>query len=108
MSNPAPLPRGGQIWEVTDDCVTQIQYLFTAPITFSGSGRLNPGERIRVLTGTTEPPSTLVSFLPIRYEELHDSLVPRDIRETPRYKNYSLSVKLEYFCEHFKLIEDVV
>ena len=48
-----------------------------------------------------------MSFLPVRYDELHDSLVPPDIRDTPRYKKYTLSVKTGYFHEHFRLIEDV-
>ncbi len=107
MSKPALFPRGGQIWEVTDGCDAQIQYLFTAPITFSGCGRLTAGERVRIMTGTTEPQPTFVSFLPVRYDELHDSLVPSDIRDTPRYKKYTLSVKTGYFFEHFRLIEDV-
>jgi len=107
MNIPAPSPRGGQIWEVIDACDAQIQYLFSAPITFSGSGRLNAGERVCILTETTDLPPTVVSFLPVRYDELHDSLVPADIRDTPRYKKYMLLVNTEYFHEHFRLIEDV-
>ena len=107
MSNPTPFPRAGQIWEVTDVCEAQIQYLFTAPITFSGSGRLTAGERVRIMTGTAQPQPTRVGFLPVRYDELRDSLVPPDIRDIPRYKNYTLSVETEYFHEHFRLIEDV-
>ncbi len=106
MSKPASFPRGGQIWEVTDGCDAEIQYLFTAPITFSGSGRLAAGERVRILGGTTGPPPAFVSFLPVRYDELQDRLVPPDIRDTPRYKQYTLSVKIEYFHDHFKLVED--
>jgi hypothetical protein len=106
MSKPAPVPRRGQIWEVTDGCDAQIQYLFTAPITFSGSGRLNAGERVCVMTETTDPEPIAVSFLPVRYDELHDSLVPPDIRDTPRYKKYTLSVPTGYFHEHFRLIEE--
>ena len=49
----------------------------------------------------------VVSFLPVRYDELHESLVPTDIRDTPRYKKYTLSVKTGYFYEHFRLVEDV-
>jgi len=45
-----------------------------------------------------------VNFLPVRYEELHHSLVPLDIRNTPRYKEYILSVKSAYFYQHFRLI----
>ncbi len=33
---------------------------------------------------------------------------PPDIRDTPRYKKYTLSVMTGYFYEHFRLIEDVV
>ncbi|HUA39737.1 MAG TPA: hypothetical protein VMA35_15185 [Candidatus Sulfopaludibacter sp.] len=106
MSKPAPFVRKGQIWEVIDGCDAQIQYLFTAPITFSGSGRLAPGERVCIVTETTNPQPTVVSFLPVRYDELHDRLVPPDIRDTPRYKKYLLSVKTEYFYERFRLIED--
>ena len=107
MSKPASFPRGGQIWEVTDGCDAQIQYLFTAPITFSGSGRLTAGERVCIITGIADPQPIVVSFLPVRYDELHESLVPPDIRDTPRYKAYMLSVTTEYFYEHFRLIEDV-
>ena len=107
MSKPASFPRGGQVWEVIDGCDAQIQYLFTAPITFSGSGRLTAGERVCIMTGTTDPQPMVVSFLPVRYDELHESLVPPDIRETPRYKKYTLSVRTGYFYEHFRLIGDV-
>ena len=107
MSNPASFPRAGQIWEVTDGCDAQIQYLFSAPITFSSSGRLTAGERVCILTGSIDPQPMVVSFLPVRYQELHDSLVPPDIRDTPRYKKYTLSVKTEYFHEHFRLVEDL-
>jgi len=107
MNKPAPCVRKGQIWEVMDGCDAHIQYLFTAPITFSGSGRLGAGERICVMTETGGPPPAVVSFLPVCYDELHDSLVPPEIRDTPRYKKYMLFVKTGYFHEHFRLIEDV-
>jgi len=103
----ASFPRGDQIWEVIDGCDVQIQYLFSAPITFSGSGRLTAGERVCIVTETTEPQPVVVSFLPVRYDELHDRLVPLDVRDTPRYKAYRLSVKTGYFYEHFRLVEDV-
>jgi hypothetical protein len=106
---PPPVPRPGQIWEViTDGCEAHIQYLFTAPITYSGVGKLPAGEKVRITTETADavPPPTLVSFLPIRYDELHDTLVPPDIRNTPRYKKYLLSLKTESFHRHFRLIED--
>jgi len=107
MNNPPPFPRAGQIWEVIDGCDAQIQYLFSAPITLSGSGRLEAGERVCIITETTDPQPRVVSFLPVRYDELHERLVPPDIRDTPRYKKYMLWVNTGYFHEHFRLIEDV-
>jgi len=95
------------MWEVIDSCDAQIQYLFSAPITLSGSGRLTAGERVCIMPEPTDPRPMVVSFVPVRYEELHDSLVPPGIRDTPRYKNYMLSVNTEYFYAHFRLIEDV-
>lgn len=106
MSKPASFPRGGQIWEVTDGCDAQINYLFSAPITFSGSCRLTAGERVCIMIETADPQPMAVSFLPVRYDELHASLVPPDIRDTPRYKKYLLSVKTGYFYAHFRLVED--
>ena len=108
MNKTASFPRNGQIWEVVDGCDAQIQFLFTAPITFSGSGRLAAGERVCVMSESSDPQPAVVSFLPVRYGELHDSLVPLDIRETPRYKKYRLSVETGYFYEHFRLIEETV
>jgi hypothetical protein len=106
MSNPSPFPHKDQIWEVTDGCDAQIEYLFSAPIILSGAGRLTAGERVRIVTEAADAQPT-VSFLPVRYEELHASLVSPDVRNTPRYKAYTLSVKTEYFHSHFRLIEDV-
>jgi len=96
----------GQVWEVADGCDVQIQYLFSAPITFSGSGKLAAGERVRIMTETAGPEQSTVSFLPVRHEELKESLVPADVRNTPRYKDFLLSVKTGYFFEHFRLVED--
>lgn len=105
MSEPACFPRGGQIWEVIGGCDAQIQFLFTAPITFSGSCRLTAGERVCITPETTDPQPSVVGFLPVRYAELHDRLVPLDIRETPRYKKFLLSVETAYFYEHFRLVD---
>ncbi len=106
MNKPASFPHRGQIWAVTDGCEAQIQYLFNAPITFSGTCRLSSGERVCITTEAADPQPMVVSFLPVRYDELHESLVPPDIRDTPRYKKYALSVAIGYFYEHFRLIED--
>ena len=108
MNEPASFPLEVQIWEVVCGCDVHIQYLFTAPITFSGSARLAVGERVCIMTETTDTQPIVVRFMPVRYKELHDSLVPLDIRDTPRYKEYMLSVKTGCFYEHFRLVGDMV
>ena len=107
MNNPANIPGEGEIWEVANDCDVHIQYLFSAPITFSGAGRLATGERVRLLPANTSPLPAIVSFIPVRYEELHNRLVPLDMRETPRYKKYVLSLKVEDFQKRFRLVDGV-
>jgi len=106
MDNPPLFPRKGQIWEATNECGVQIQYLFSAPITFTGAGTLPAGERVSIITAVTEPHPLFVSFEPVQYQPLHERFVPADIRDTPRFKRYRLSVKTEDFHQYFKLIED--
>ena len=90
-----------------DDGDAQVQYLFSAPITFSGSCRLAAGERVRIMSENNDPQAPVVNFVPVRYDELHDRLVPPDIRDTPRYKMYMLSVNTDYFYDHFRPVENM-
>lgn len=106
MNSATLIPQQGQIWKVVAGCEVQIQYLFTAPITFSGTGKFSAGERVRVVADAGSTLPAVVYFLPVRYAELHDQLVPQDIRDTPRYKEYLLSVAAEYFQEHFRFIKN--
>ena len=106
MSEATTFPRRGQIWEATHIAEAHIQYLFSAPITFSGDGSLAAGERVRIINEDSETLAVAVRFVPLRYDDLHESFVPRDVRDTPRYKAYMLSVNAEYFHGHFKLVED--
>ncbi|MBI4529254.1 MAG: hypothetical protein HY695_36105 [Deltaproteobacteria bacterium] len=69
-------PRGGQVWEVVDECDVQVDYIFAAPAGCGGNGGLRKGERVRIMTGGTDPEPLIVFFLPVRYDDLHDTLVP--------------------------------
>jgi hypothetical protein len=100
-------PRGRQIWEAIHDCDVHVGCIFAAPASFSGTGRLTAGARVRIIDGGVDPQPILASFTPLRYDELHESLVPADVRREPRYTSYSLSVKTAYLNEHFRLVEDV-
>jgi hypothetical protein len=99
-------PRGKQIWEAIHECDVMVHYIFAAPTSDCGTGRLTAGERVRITEGGTDPKPIVVSFLPLRYDELQRGLVPADVRREPRYTNYALSVRTAYFNEHFRLVED--
>lgn len=82
-----------------------------------GRARLQQGERVRILT-PDDPKPIQVTFQPVRYHELHESIVPHDIRNTPGYQHYVLSLRTAYtvcclreetgyFHELFRLVEDV-
>jgi hypothetical protein len=57
---------------------------------FLPAARLQKGERVRVLA--TDPKPTSVSVEPLRYDELHDSIVPRELRAF-EYRGYQLVVE---------------
>ncbi|MGA3285286.1 MAG: hypothetical protein ABSD57_12625 [Verrucomicrobiota bacterium] len=100
-------PRAGQLWEVISECDVLVHYVFATAASSSGAGKLASGERVRILKTRNEPKPILVSFLPVRYDDLHVGFVPEDVRHEPLYTGYVLSVKTAYFNQHFKLIEDV-
>lgn len=111
-------PRTGQIWESVSDCeVNLMAWTPTNPIFLGGSARLQQGERVRILT-LDDPKPIWVSFQPVRYHALHESIVPHDIRNLPGYQRYALSLRTAYtvccsreekgyFHELFRLVEDV-
>ena|SRR2546427_3224625 len=110
-------PRTGQIWESVSDC--EVNFI-TWPLMgiFAGGGaRLCKGERVRILT-LDDPKPISVTFQPVRYHELHERIVPHDIRNRPGYQRYALSLRTAYtvccsreekgyFHELFRLVEDV-
>jgi hypothetical protein len=100
-------PRIGQILESISECDVIVRYVFAAPASQSGSGRLAIGERVRIGAGGREPKPIFVNFQPLRYDDLHASLVPAEVRSEVVYTSYVLSTKTVYFNEHFRLIEDV-
>ena len=127
-------PRTGQIWEAMRDCQVNFVASFSsalllkpawpgchppesaAPIPF-GQSRLAQGERVRVEFAEDSKPLA-VWFQPLRYDELHESIVPAEVRNAPGYLQYRLILRTaptlrwlheasDYFTEAFRLIEDV-
>jgi hypothetical protein len=111
-------PRTGQIWEAVSDCeVNFIAWTPTNPIFPGGSARLRQGERVRIPT-LDDPKPLSVTFQPVRYHALHESIVPHDIRSRTGYQRYALSLRTAYtaccsreekgyFHELFRLVADV-
>jgi len=139
------IPRAGQIWETVRDC----EVCFRAHINFPrpklnqafgvikdpgrfeprdflaymmqfGTAILRQSERVRILElGEVKP--VAITFVPVRYHELHESIIPAKVRALSTYHGgYQLSVKTArsvsdfqkgacqtYFNEDFHLVEDI-
>ena len=124
-------PRVGQIWETVRDCDVDFRawcdiqggYAWlTSPVkgakTFYGFGkvRLPRGERVRIdaLDDVNKP--LQVTFVPLRYDELHWTIVPEnEVRES---SHYVLALRTAYtvccsrdetgfFQDLFRLAEDL-
>ena len=138
-------PRAGQIWVAVRDCETRFRPVFSQPgpqtdaegfpkgappmfVTpashvflrglIGGTAQVRQGERIRILAMADAKP-LFVTFQPLHYDQLHQGIVPEDIRSMPGYLGYELSVKTAktladfgkdacqtYFNEAFRLLED--
>src|SRR6266516_2544166 len=105
MSTPAP-----QGWNKTvDDLLTELsqgkRQQLSADVRFlaflngrvetSGTARLPQGVSVRIFGGDS-PKAIHWSFRPLRYDGLHESIVPEDIRRRPGYNGYLLDVRVGY------------
>src|SRR5207247_21166 len=109
-------PHGGQIWEAMRDCEVNFIAFIPKTVLPGGRARLHQGERGRILTN--DPAPIHVAFRPVRYDELHPSIVPQDVRNRPGYLYYWLSLRIArtpcclyeepgFFNELFRPAEDV-
>jgi hypothetical protein len=126
------VPRAGQLWATVRDCQVSFRAFIDHQVSQAdparllqnfarqfGVAQLRQGERVRIL-GVDDPTKPLrVTFQPIRYQELHEGIVPEDIRKSPGYFGYEMSLKTAktladfanepgqaYFNEAFGLVED--
>jgi hypothetical protein len=135
-------PVVGQLWETVRDCEVPFRarltlrrpttegpaFLKHTPLVFTpaaasvavrgGIAKLPCGEKVRILE-LDGPKPLYINLLPLRYQELHDSIVPEEIRKLPGYHGYVLIVKVAktiadfskdicqtFFNEAFRLVED--
>ena len=99
-------PRGGQVWEAVCDCEVRFLGFLNGRVPTSGMARLPHGERVRIFSDDF-PKAIHWTFRPLRYDELHESIVPEVIRSAPGYQGYLLDVRVGRFNENFRLVEDV-
>ena len=124
------VPRAGQVWTTVRDCQASFRAIVDHQVTQAdparllqdfarlfGVAHLRQGERVRIL-GVDDPSKPLsVTFQPICYQELQESLVPEDMRKSPGYIGYEMSLKSAktladfaeepgqaYFSEAFRLV----
>jgi hypothetical protein len=129
-------PRTGQIWEAVRDCEVHFVVSFRSntlqELTWLpgrrqpqavamappfGRARLTQGEKVLVVFADADRPLN-VWFQPVRYHELHENIVPANLRSAPHYSHYRLTLLtaptsqwlqhgLEYFTKAFRLVGDV-
>jgi hypothetical protein len=116
-------PAPNQVWEANCDCIIgffTFGFETPFPVFPFGKTRLQKGERARVLDNENLPVSPwpkpmVVSLRPIRYEDLEESIVPKNLRDLPGYTGYLLTIRTvrTKFCldteqaflnEHFRLV----
>jgi hypothetical protein len=131
------VPRAGEIWEAVRDCEVNFRIHHTEPygpklfksvasmtapaaahiLLFGGKAQLGRGERIQIVAVDDPKKPLSVTFVPVRYQELEEGIVPEEMRKTPAFGGYELSVRTArtiahipkqdsetYFIEAFKLV----
>src|SRR2546425_1388647 len=91
-------PRKNQVWQTVHGCEVRFIAVFADQPARGGAARLPHGERVLILANCDQPIS--VSFQPVRYDELHERIVPEDVRRMPGYRGYLLDQKLTHLNEH--------
>src|SRR6266480_7197850 len=132
-------PHAGQVWEAVRDCEVWFRVLFSMTATPNvwlpkaaaavslptpmskeflvpgGKARLQQGERVRIRSVDDASKPLHVTFVPLRYDELYESIVPPDHRRSSSH--YVLTLRTAYtpccsredrafFSELFRLVEE--
>ena len=142
LPNTIIFPRAGQVWETVRDCevgvfpciiyprqrVAKLQLLNGLTVTmadaaslpvrfFCKRARLQKGERLRVIDLCEGARPLMVHLRPVRYDELHESIVPAQLRAAVGYTGYTLLLRTArpsvcmfpdtvYLNDDFKLVEE--
>jgi len=97
-------PREGDVYEaIIDGPITYMTHYFDLPYTGGGDAVLPKGERVRV--GHVRDAKPLGVYCdPLRYDELHETIVAADERANKLYRGYYLAIDTVALITSFKLI----
>lgn len=97
-------PRGGEVYEATTDVVVTYMTAHHAPFTGGGKAMLPRGERVRVSGFAGERPISVYCD-PLRYDALHQQIVPAEERANAYYSNYYLCIETVALNRSFRRID---
>jgi len=127
-------PRVGQVWETIRECEVPFQVRFSIQASAwlfkpggpakevqallpGGKARLAAGERVRIESVDDPERPLYVTFVPVRYEELYESIVPVEHRRPSShyvlalrtaYTPYCVREERAFFTELFRLVGEPV
>ena len=126
-------PRVGQVWETIGECEVQFQVRFNISATSAwlfkpgrsakevqallqgGKATLAQGERVRIEEVDDPEKPLYVTFVPVRYKELYEVIVPVEHRipsshyvlaMRTAYTPYCVREERAFFTELFRLVGD--
>ncbi len=97
-------PKGGKVFEATQD--VRISYLthFMAPYTGGEKTKLLNGERV-IVSKPNQIKQLSYSCYPINATEIENRIIPLSDKDDPAYDGFSLSIDTKLINSHFKQIE---
>ncbi len=96
-------PREGEIYESIEDVTVTYMTSHHAPFTGGGKAVLPKGEQVRVYKPDNDRPDG-VYCNPLRYDELHEQIVPAEERANEYYSNYYFSIDTITLNKSFRLV----
>jgi len=98
-------PRSGDVYESLIDQNVTFLTAWHAPVTLSGEGTLQKGERIWIKDDPMDEKPIGVSALPVEREEMEKRMVPESDRDDPKYAGFYFFFKTVELNQKFKLVE---
>lgn len=99
-------PREGEVYEAIEDVTISYMTSHYAPFTGGGKAVLPKGERVRVSKPIENQPVGVYCD-PLRYDRLHDLIVPAEERANECYSGYYLSIDTPTLNKSFRLVAGV-